>query len=149
MRAVVQKVKDAKVIVDNLVVGEINYGILTYIAITHNDTNKDIDYMIDKITGLRIFDDNDGKMNLSVEDVSGEILVVSQFTLYGDVRKGKRPSFVQSAPFDFGKTMYDEFIKKLKQKSINVQTGIYGADMIVEYKNIGPVTILIDSEKLF
>ncbi|TJX65660.1 D-tyrosyl-tRNA(Tyr) deacylase [Soehngenia saccharolytica] len=149
MRAVVQKVKDARVIVDNMTVGKIDYGLLVYIAITHSDTEKDLDYMIDKIKGLRIFEDEAGKMNLSVEDIAGEILVVSQFTLYGDVRKGKRPSFIQSAPFELGKEIYDKFIKKLKQSGINVQTGIYGADMVVEYKNEGPVTILIDSTKLF
>lgn len=149
MRAVVQKVKDARVIVDNMTVGQIDYGLLVYIAITHSDTEKDLDYMIDKIKGLRIFEDEAGKMNLSVEDIAGEILVVSQFTLYGDVRKGKRPSFIQSAPFELGKEIYDKFIKKLKQSGINVQTGIYGADMVVEYKNEGPVTILIDSTKLF
>lgn len=149
MRAVVQKVKDARVIVDNMTVGKIDYGLLVYIAITHGDTEKDLDYMIDKIIGLRIFEDEAGKMNLSVEDIAGEILVVSQFTLYGDVRKGKRPSFIQSAPFELGKEIYDKFIKKLKQSGINVQTGIYGADMVVEYKNEGPVTILIDSTKLF
>lgn len=144
-----QKVKDARVIVDNMTVGKIDYGLLVYIAITHSDTEKDLDYMIDKIKGLRIFEDEAGKMNLSVEDIAGEILVVSQFTLYGDVRKGKRPSFIQSAPFELGKEIYDKFIKKLKQSGINVQTGIYGADMVVEYKNEGPVTILIDSTKLF
>jgi D-tyrosyl-tRNA(Tyr) deacylase len=149
LRAVVQKVKDARVIVDNMTVGQIDYGLLVYIAITHSDTAKDLDYMIDKIKGLRIFEDEAGKMNLSVEDIAGEILVVSQFTLYGDVRKGKRPSFIQSAPFELGKEIYDKFIKKLKQSGINVQTGIYGADMVVEYKNEGPVTILIDSTKLF
>jgi D-tyrosyl-tRNA(Tyr) deacylase len=149
LRAVVQKVKDARVIVDNMTVGKIDYGLLVYIAITHGDTEKDLDYMIDKIIGLRIFEDEAGKMNLSVEDIAGEILVVSQFTLYGDVRKGKRPSFIQSAPFELGKEIYDKFIKKLKQSGINVQTGIYGADMVVEYKNEGPVTILIDSTKLF
>ncbi|MBC7088232.1 MAG: D-tyrosyl-tRNA(Tyr) deacylase [Tissierellales bacterium] len=149
MRAVVQRARDAKVEVDGKNVGNINYGLIVYVAITHDDSDKDIDYMVDKVVGLRIFEDHEGKMNLSVKDILGEILVISQFTLYGDVRKGKRPSFTESASYELGKEIYEKFIVKLRENNIPVKTGEYGADMLVEYKNEGPVTILLDSRKLF
>ncbi len=149
MRALIQKVKRASVSINNIVVSEIGQGLLVFVGITHGDTVKDMEYIADKTVGLRIFEDNEGKMNLSLEDVKGEILVVSQFTLYGDVRRGKRPSFTESAGGDFAENMYLNFIEEIKNRGFDVKTGEFGADMQVELINDGPVTIQIDSNKVY
>ena len=149
MRAVIQRVSQASVTVDNNIVGKISKGLLVFLGIGEADDESDLSYLVDKISGLRIFQDENDKMNLSVEDVRGEILLISQFTLYGDVRKGKRPSFTKSAHPTVGEKLYEEFIKKLKLSGIKVETGIFGAHMDVELVNDGPVTILIDSKKDF
>ena len=149
MRAVVQKVTSSKVTVDEEVVGQIGSGLLVLLGVTHDDTSKDVDYMIDKITNLRIFEDENGKMNLSLKDVGGEILAVSQFTLYGDCRRGRRPSFSEAARPEVANPLYEEFVKKVKDQGINVGTGKFGAHMMVDLTNDGPVTILLESRKEF
>lgn len=149
MRAVVQRVDYANVKVKGKVVGEIDKGLLVFLGVGDNDNNSDLEYMVDKILGLRIFEDELGKMNLSLKDINGEILVVSQFTLYGDVRRGKRPSFTSSAKPELAERLYEDFIEKCKEEGLKVETGIFGAHMDVEIKNNGPVTILIDSKKTF
>lgn len=149
MRAVIQRVDYANVKVDGENVGQINKGLLVFLGVGKGDNEKDLDYMVDKITGLRIFEDGEGKMNLSLKDIKGDILVVSQFTLYGDVRRGKRPSFTDSASPKLAKVLYEDFIAKCQEENLRVETGVFGADMDVEIKNNGPVTILIDSDKIF
>ena len=149
MRAVVQRVSSSKVTVDDRITGEISKGLLVLLGVTHEDTSKDVDYMIDKILNLRIFEDENEKMNLSLKDVNGELLVVSQFTLYGDCRKGKRPSFSNAARPDLATTLYEEFIEKAKVQEVVVGTGEFGAHMMVDLTNDGPVTILLESNKSF
>lgn len=149
MRAVVQRVSSSKVTVGDRVTGQINKGILVLLGVTHEDTSKDVDYMIDKILNLRIFEDENEKMNLSLKDVGGELLVVSQFTLYGDCRKGKRPSFTNAARPDVATKLYEEFVQKAKNNDIVVGTGEFGAHMMVDLTNDGPVTILLESNKAF
>lgn len=149
MRAVVQKVSSSKVTVDGEVIGQINKGLMVLLGVTHDDTSKDVDYMVDKVTNLRIFEDEEGKMNLSLKDVEGEILAVSQFTLYGDARRGRRPSFSDAARPEVANPLYEEFIEKVKNQGINVGTGKFGAHMMVDLTNDGPVTILLESRKEF
>lgn len=151
MRAVVQRVSRCSVTVDNRIVGSIDSGLLVLLGVSAKDTQKDVDYITDKVLNMRIFSDDNDKMNLNVQDISGDILVVSQFTLYGDMRKGRRPSFSASAPADEAKKWYEKFVETLQYvyKSGNIATGIFQADMNVELLNDGPVTILLDSEKLF
>lgn len=149
MRAVVQRVKRASVAVDEKIVGKIEAGLLVFLGIGKEDTEDDLEYLVNKILGLRIFQDNDEKMNLSLIDIKGEILVVSQFTLYGDVRKGKRPSFSASADPETGERFYREFIDKVKLMGVTTREGMFGADMEVDLLNDGPVTILLDSKKDF
>ena len=149
MRAVVQRVSSSRVTVDDRVTGEINEGLLVLLGVTHEDTSKDVDYMIDKVLNLRIFEDENEKMNLSLKDIGGELLVVSQFTLYGDCRKGRRPNFTNAAKPDLANELYEEFIEKASKQNIKVGTGKFGANMMVELTNEGPVTILIDSERTF
>lgn len=149
MRAVVQKVSSSKVTVDEEVVGQISQGLLVLLGVTHDDTSKDVDYMVDKITNLRIFEDAEGKMNLSLKDVNGEVLAVSQFTLYGDARRGRRPSFSDAARPEIANPLYEEFVEKVKEQGINVGTGKFGAHMMVNLTNDGPVTILLESRKEF
>jgi len=149
MRAVVQKVSSSKVTVDEEVVGKINQGLMVLLGVTHDDTSKDVDYMVDKITNLRIFEDAQGKMNLSLKDVNGEVLAVSQFTLYGDARRGRRPSFSDAARPEVANPLYEEFVQKVKNQGINVGTGKFGAHMMVDLTNDGPVTILLESRKEF
>ena len=149
MRAVVQRVKKSSVTVGTAVTGEIGHGLMVLIGVENGDTEKDAVYIADKITGLRIFEDSDGKMNLSVRDVVGDILAVSQFTLLGDVRKGKRPSFTNAAEPEQANEMYRKTISLIKEKNINVREGIFRAEMLVEIYNDGPVTILLDSKKIF
>ena len=149
MRAVVQRVSSSRVTVDNVVTGEINQGLLVLLGVTHEDTSKDVDYMIDKVLNLRIFEDENGKMNLSLKDINGELLIVSQFTLYGDCRKGRRPGFSDAARPEVAIPLYEEFIEKARKEDIKVGTGKFGADMMVDIANNGPVTILLDSQKNF
>ncbi len=149
MRAVVQRVSEAAVRVDNEIVGEIGNGLLVLLGVGEEDTLKDLDYLVDKVLGLRIFQDENDKMNLSLLDTKGELLVISQFTLYGDVRKGKRPSFTESAHPDIAEKIYLEFINKCIDKGVKTEKGIFGADMKVSLMNDGPVTILLDSKKIF
>jgi D-tyrosyl-tRNA(Tyr) deacylase len=149
MRAVVQRVSQANVKVDGKIVGEINKGLLVLLGVGKEDDDKDLDYMIDKILGLRIFEDENGKLNLSLLDIKGELLVISQFTLYGNVKKGKRPSFTDAADPDIANKYYELFIQKAREKGVKTEHGIFGADMKVSLINDGPVTILIDSHKTF
>ena len=149
MRAVVQRVTSADVTVDDTITGEIEKGLVVLLGVEDTDNEKDADYMADKITGLRIFEDSESKMNLSVSDVSGKVLAVSQFTLLGDVRKGKRPSFSKAAPPKEANELYRYFINKVKEKGITTEEGIFQAEMLVRIYNDGPVTILLDSKKLF
>lgn len=149
MRSVIQRVSYATVKVDGEIIGKIRKGLLVLLGVCDEDTEKDLIYMVDKITGLRIFEDEEEKMNLSVEDIGGELLVVSQFTLFGDCRKGKRPSFSSAGKPDYANEMYEKFIKLLKEKNLKVESGRFGADMKVELLNDGPVTLLIDSKKMF
>lgn len=149
MRAVVQRVKEARVDVDAREVGRIGKGLAILIGIAKDDKEGDIEYLVEKVTGLRIFEDKEGKMNLSVIDVKGEILVVSQFTLYGDCRNGRRPSFDQAAPPEVAEKLYNLFVKKIRERGIRVEIGRFRALMDVHLVNWGPVTILLDSRKLF
>lgn len=152
MRAIVQRVKYSSVEYEKdekIIKNTINKGLQILIGITHDDTQKDIDYIVDKVTGLRIFEDENHKMNLSIEDISGDILLVSQFTLYGDARKGKRPSFSDAARPEIAIPLYEKTIEKIKLKGINCETGEFGADMEVTIINDGPVTIMLDSKKQF
>lgn len=149
MRGVVQRVKRASVSVDGKVISKIDKGIMLLLGIEANDDEKDLEYIIKKVSKLRIFDDEEGVMNKSLLDYGLEILVVSQFTLYGDARKGNRPSYIRSAKFDDGIILYEKFIEEMKKLGIKVSVGEYGADMDVELINDGPVTILLDSSKEF
>ncbi len=149
MRAVVQRVSTAKVTVDENVTGEIEIGLLVLLGVAATDTQADADYLVDKITGLRIFEDSDEKMNLSVKDVGGAILAVSQFTLYGDVRRGKRPSFDAAARPEQARAAYNYFVEKVRETGVRCETGQFQAMMKVALVNEGPVTILIDSTKGF
>lgn len=149
MRAVVQRVKEASCTVDGKKVGEIDKGIVLFLGIGQGDEEKDLNYLVEKVLGLRIFSDDEGKMNLSLEDIEGEILIISQFTLYGDVRKGKRPSFTRSSSPELGEKYYNKFIEEVRNMGVKAETGVFGADMDIELINDGPVTILLDSEKIF
>jgi len=149
MRAVVQRVKRARVIVTGEVVGEIGPGLLVLAGVGQNDTEADADYLADKIAGLRIFDDEAGRMNRAVGEIGGAVLVVSQFTLYGDVRRGKRPSFDAAARPEQARRLYEYFVDKLRAAGLRCETGRFQEMMEVELVNDGPVTILLDSEKTF
>ncbi|WP_010247898.1 D-aminoacyl-tRNA deacylase [Acetivibrio cellulolyticus] len=149
MRAVVQRVAYSKVTVDGDVTGEIQKGLNVLLGIGQEDSEKDIEYLAEKIINLRVFEDSSGKMNLSLLDVNGELLIVSQFTLYGDCRKGKRPSYDKAARPEIADGIYNKFVDYCKQYGIKVQTGKFQAMMMVEIQNDGPVTLLIDSKKEF
>jgi D-tyrosyl-tRNA(Tyr) deacylase len=149
MRAVVQRVSRASVKVAGAVVGEIGPGLLVLIAVAQDDTESDADYLADKIAGLRIFEDADGKMNRAVADAGGAVLAVSQFTLYGDVRRGKRPSFDAAARPEQAMRLYECFVGKIRAAGLRCGTGKFQEMMEVEMVNDGPVTILLDSKKLF
>ncbi|MCX7654066.1 MAG: D-aminoacyl-tRNA deacylase [Fervidobacterium sp.] len=149
MRAVVQRVTKASVSVDNVIVGKINKGIVILLGVGKDDDIDDAKYMAEKIVNLRIFDDENGKMNLSLLDVNGEALIISQFTLYGDCRKGRRPSYTDSASPLIAQQLYEKFIELVASYGVFVQTGIFGEHMEVEIHNNGPVTLLIDSKKVF
>lgn len=149
MRAVVQRVKSSNVIVDGKIVGEINKGFNVLLGISRDDTIDDVKYLKDKVINLRVFEDENGKLNRSLKDVKGELLIVSQFTLYGDCRKGRRPSFIEALGGEDAEKLYLEFVKLCKEEIEKVETGIFGANMEVNIKNDGPVTLLIDSKKAF
>jgi D-aminoacyl-tRNA deacylase len=147
VRAVVQRVRRAKVTVDNTVTGEIETGVLVLLGVSVNDREADADYLVDKIAGLRIFEDADGKMNDSLGDTGGGMLVVSQFTLYGDTRRGRRPSYIDAARPEEANRLYEYFVSKARAHIDRVETGTFRAMMDVELVNDGPVTIILDSEK--
>ena len=149
MRAVVQRVRHAKVTVSGEIAGQIGPGLLVLLGVAASDTHADADYLADKILGLRIFEDSGGKMNLSVADTAGALLVVSQFTLYGDVRRGKRPSFDAAAPSQPARELYEYFVAKVRAAGLHCETGRFQEMMQVELINEGPVTILLDSSKTF
>lgn len=149
MRAVVQRVSEAKVEVDNTVTGNIGRGLLIFIGIETNDTQRDIETIVDKCVNLRIFDDTNGVMNVSALEAGGELLVVSQFTIMGDVRHGRRPSYIQAAPPEAAKILFADTLLKFQETGLTVRTGIFAADMQVSLVNDGPVTILLDSHKIF
>lgn len=149
MRAVIQRVKSASVKVDGELVSEIETGLLIFLGVAHNDTELELEYIANKVANLRIFEDVDRKMNLSLLDTAGSALVVSQFTLYGDCRKGRRPSFIDAARPEVANNLYEQFISLLKEMNIPTQGGTFQALMDVELINDGPVTILLDSDKQF
>ena len=149
MRAVVQRVLAASVEVEGVVTGEIGDGILVLVGVEEGDQETDIDYIAGKLVSLRIFDDDDGKLNLSVKDVDGKVLIVSQFTLLGDARRGKRPSYIAAARPEKGKEYYEKLCAKVAALDVAVERGIFQADMRVSLVNDGPVTILLDSKKVF
>ena len=149
MRAVVQRVRRAQVTVGEEITGKISRGLLVLLGVSKSDTRVDAEYLAAKISGLRIFEDRDGKMNLPVSDVGGAVLAVSQFTLYGDARKGKRPSFDEAAPPQQANELYQCFVEKVRESGITCETGRFQATMQVELVNDGPVTILLDSTRAF
>lgn len=149
MRAVVQRVSEADVTVEDQVVGKIETGLMVLVGIEEIDTDEDVNYMVEKIVNLRIFEDNEGKMNLSLLDIQGEILAISQFTLLGDCRKGRRPSFIQAARPEKAVLLYEAFVNKCQEKGIKTETGVFQAEMKVKLCNDGPVTVLVDSQKIF
>ena len=149
MRAIVQRVSRCRVTVDGSVVGEIGAGLLVLLGVSKTDNEAAADYMVEKVIGLRIFEDGEGKMNLSVQDSGGAVLVVSQFTLYGDVRRGKRPSFDAAARPEQAERLYEYFVGKVRAAGLRCETGQFQAMMEVELVNSGPVTIMLDSEKTF
>lgn len=148
MRAVIQRVNNASVTVDGTIVGEIGKGLLVFLGVGDGDTEADLKYIAEKTAGLRIFSDDDDKMNLSLKDIGGEILAVSQFTLYGDCRKGRRPNFTASMEPVGAERMYEKFIAMIRDMGIKTECGIFGADMQVAISNDGPVTIILDSSKI-
>ncbi len=149
MRAVIQRVAEASVSVDGQVVGSIGAGMVVLIGVERDDSQKDIAYVAEKIAGLRIFEDSSGRMNFSITDTGGEVLAVSQFTLYGDCTKGRRPSYTRAASGDFAKQCYESFVDQIAGHGIPVRTGVFGATMDVRILNSGPVTLLIDSSRDF
>ena len=146
MRVVLQRVAHASVTVDEKVIGKIQRGFLLLVGVPHDDAMEDMEYLVRKIVQMRIFEDEEGKLNRSIQDIGGEILSVSQFTLYADTKKGNRPSFSKAAPGDVAFEMFDQFNGLLRETGIPVETGQFGADMKVELLNDGPVTILLDSK---
>ena len=149
MRAVVQRVRRARVTVEDRTLGHIERGLLVLVGVGALDAEADAEYMAQKIAGLRIFDDPEGKMNLSVTDIGGAVLAVSQFTLFGDARRGKRPSFDAAARPESARQLYEHFVEAIRAQGLRCETGQFQADMQVELVNDGPVTILLDSQKLF
>ena len=149
MRAVIQRVTSARVIVEGEIVGEIGSGLVVLLGIAGDDALQDVKYLVEKIVGLRLFDDANGRMNLSVGDVGGALLIVSQFTLYGDVRRGRRPSWSDAAPPEVAEPLYESFVAEARRSIGRVATGSFRRMMQVELTNNGPVTILLDSRKMF
>lgn len=146
MRVLVQRSLDSSVLVDNKIVGKIESGLVLLVGFTYGDSKKEIDYMVDKVINLRIFDDDNGVMNKSLMDVHGSILSISQFTLYGNAKKGRRPSYVDALGGEDASKLYDEFNNELLKHNIKVETGIFGADMVVNITNDGPVTLLLTKD---
>ena len=149
MRACIQRVREASVTVDSEIVGSIGRGLLVLLGVGHDDEDRDARHLADRIRGLRIFEDDEGKMNRSLEDIGGALLVVSQFTLFGDCRKGRRPSFTQAAPPELAERLYETFVASVGMRGIDVATGVFRAQMDVALINDGPVTLLMDSRKAF
>ena len=146
MKVVVQRCKRAKVSVNNQVVGEINEGVMLLVGFTQNDSLKEIKYLADKVINLRIFDDENGVMNKSLKDVNGSILSISQFTLYADTSRGRRPSYIKALNGKEASNLYDKFNEELKNHNIHVETGIFGSEMEVDFINDGPITIILEKE---
>ncbi|KKI92340.1 D-tyrosyl-tRNA(Tyr) deacylase [Bacillus sp. SA1-12] len=146
MKVVIQRAKEAKVTVEGNIVGQIDEGVMVLVGITHDDTEKDAEYLAEKVANLRIFEDADGKMNHSLLDRNGQVLSVSQFTLYGDCRKGRRPNYMNAAKPDYAINMYEMFNSKLREKGLQVETGTFGAMMDVQFTNAGPVTLILESK---
>ena len=146
MRVLVQRSLESSVLVDNKIVGKIESGLVLLVGFTYGDSKKEIDYMVDKVINLRIFDDENGVMNKSLMDVKGSILSISQFTLYGNAKKGRRPSYVDALGGEEASKLYDEFNNELLKHNIKVETGIFGADMVVNITNDGPVTLLLTKD---
>ncbi len=144
MKIVVQRVKEAKVEVDNEIVGKIEKGFLVLIGITHTDTKENADYLVKKLCNLRVFEDEEGKMNKSLKDVGGKLLLISQFTLYANCSQGNRPSFIEAARPEQASELYEYFCEECRKKDIKVEKGVFGADMQVSLLNDGPVTIIIE-----
>lgn len=149
MRAVIQRVQSARVEVENQVIGQIGEGVLVFLGVGHEDNEEDCQYIADKISNLRIFHDDQGKMNRSLLEITGSVLLVSQFTLYGDARKGRRPGFSDAAPPEIGERLYRKTAERLSDNGLTVATGQFQAHMQVHLCNDGPVTILLDSKKGF
>lgn len=147
MRALLQRVLNAQVSVDGEICGKISEGLCVFLGVTGDDTEKDLQWLVEKLVNLRIFEDEDGKMNNSLLDVEGEMLIISQFTLYGICKKGRRPSFKGAADASYAEAMYEKFIERVKQTGIKVQTGIFQTHMNVELNNDGPVTLMIDTKE--
>ena len=148
MRAVLTRVKSASVTIDGSVIGQIGQGFLILLGVTHEDTEAQAVKLADKLMGLRIFEDENGKMNRSLEDVGGQVLVVSQFTLYGNCKKGRRPEFLAAARPEIAIPLYEKFIALCRDKGFSVETGEFGAEMLVESVNDGPVTLIVDTDQL-
>lgn len=148
MKAVVQRVRQSSVSIDGKTVGEIQCGLMVLLGVTDVDTEQECDYLADKIAGLRIFEDDAGKMNRSLLDIQGEMLIVSQFTLCADCRKGRRPSFIRAAKPETAISLYNRFIAQIQARGIRTATGEFGADMLVSIENDGPVTIPLDTEEI-
>ena len=148
MKVVIQRVKEAKVEVENKVVGKIEKGFLVFLGITHTDTKEQADYLVKKLCNLRVFTDREGKMNLGLKEVVGELLIVSQFTLYANCKKGRRPNFLDAAKPEISKPLYEYFNKALENAGVHTETGIFGAMMKVSLINDGPTTIILDSKEI-
>ncbi|AVQ29925.1 MULTISPECIES: D-aminoacyl-tRNA deacylase [Fusobacterium] len=148
MRAVIQRVKHSSVTVDGNILGEIGNGLLVLLGVTHTDTEKEVNWLAAKVKDLRIFEDEEGKMNLGLEDIKGELLVISQFTLYGNCIKGRRPGFTEAARPDLAEPLYEKFLEKCRSFGIKTECGKFGADMKVELLNDGPVTMIIDTKDI-
>ena len=148
MKLVVQRVSHASVTVNNEIVGKIDKGLMILIGAKKGDTEKDVEYCVEKALNLRIFSDENDKMNLSVKDIQGELLLISQFTLYGDTSHGRRPSFIEAEEPEHANELYEFFIEKAKESGLKVEKGVFGADMQVELINDGPVTIMLDSKEI-
>lgn len=147
MKAVIQRAKNASVTVNDTVVGKIDNGLVVLLGVTHDDTSEDVLYLVNKIINLRIFEDENGKMNLSLKDIGGSILSISQFTLYGDTSKGRRPNFLQAANPEDANRLYKQFNNEIVENGILVETGIFGEMMNVQLTNVGPVTFILDSKE--